>query len=142
MNAIQTLIPALALGLLGCQTLTSFAPLDARLDPVPGGGARYLVVINRSGQELHNCKFSVYVWNDLNPQIRRITTREGLISLQKLGPNEECRFYAWGKGIQAPIVERVSGVDIVGHCDEGRFRQTWLITDSDQLKPAVERASP
>src|ERR1035437_10719530 len=41
--------------LTGCESLqdTSFAPLDARLEPIPGGGAQHFVVVNTSRSEEH-----------------------------------------------------------------------------------------
>ena len=52
--------------LTGCETLqdTSFTPVDARLEPIPGGGAQGFVVINTSGQTLHHFRFRAYMWDD------------------------------------------------------------------------------
>lgn len=52
-------------GLTGCESLqdTSFAPLGAKLEPIPGGGAHYFVAVNTSGQTLHNIHFEVVIWS-------------------------------------------------------------------------------
>ena len=102
---------------------------------MPGGGARYLVITNISHNTLHNCTFSAYVWNNKNMQMRPVYTRHDYGSTPMLLPGQSCRFHAPGRTIEEPINERVSGVEIVGHCDEGYFRQGWSITENDQLRP-------
>ena len=125
--------------LAGCLApeYTSFAPLDARIEPVPSGGARYFIVVNTSGRELHNVSCSAYMWNDCAPNpIRRaspIYKFEG--SLLEWEPGSAMRFRPLDMGIETPIVEHVSRVEIVGHCDEGHFRQRWQDTKSGQLRP-------
>jgi hypothetical protein len=41
----------------------------------------------------------------------------------------------FAKTMEEPISEAVSGVEIVGHCDEGRFRESWVNTGNDLLQP-------
>jgi hypothetical protein len=133
--------------LTGCKSLqdTSFAPLDARLEPIPGGGAQGFVVINTSGQVLHNYRFSAYMWDD-----RAITyTADNNSSLPKrlpamtytfMGsgfewePGRKQRFRDRDLGSEIKILLPVSRVQIVGGCDEGRFREDWQITGSGQLQ--------
>src|SRR5260370_1736731 len=54
------------LALLGCQgpQYTSFAPVTAELLPIPGGGAKYFVMLNTSGRTLHNFNASAYLWDE------------------------------------------------------------------------------
>ena len=45
------------------------------------------------------------------------------------------RFKPFYKEIQDPIVEPITRVQVVGHCDEGHFRQEWMNTGSGELRP-------
>src|SRR6267142_2199591 len=135
---------ALAL-LTGCQSMrdTALAPLDARLEPVPGGGAKYLVLVNVSGKELHHFSLSGYLYNDeeLNMFWRSRPTREFVGSCAQLTDGETFRMRPQGKGIEDPIFEHVSRLVIIGHCDEGHFRQTFQNSESGQLRRGVIAAA-
>jgi hypothetical protein len=139
--------------LTGCKSLqnTSFAPLDARLEPIPGGGAQGFVVINTSGQVLHNYRFRAYMWDD-----RAITYTAGnnsslpsrlpAMTYTFMGsgfewdPGRMQRFRDRDLGSEIKILLPVSRVQIVGSCDEGRFREDWQITGSGQLQPMGRKA--
>ena len=45
------------------------------------------------------------------------------------------RFRPFDKEIQDPIVELITRIQVVGHCDEGHFRQEWINTESGELRP-------
>jgi hypothetical protein len=45
------------------------------------------------------------------------------------------RFRDRDLGSEIKILLPVSRVQIVGSCDEGRFRENWQITGSGQLQP-------
>jgi hypothetical protein len=136
-------------GLAGCESLqdTSFAPLDARLEPIPAGGADYFVVVNTSGQTLHNVRFWVDLWNDYymtytgnDPAtipIRRPTlTYQCMGSTSELKPGQVVRFRLYLRvGPEGPVLIPVSRVQIAGSCDEERFREDWQVTRSGQLQP-------
>jgi hypothetical protein len=116
--------------LAGCQTAleqTSFAPLEARLEPVPDGGAQYFVLVNTSGRELQNFSYSAYIYNEngQNATKRNRPVYEFQGSGAKWGPGLARRFYDRRmRGQQLPITHPITKVVIVGHCDEGPFRQT------------------
>jgi hypothetical protein len=124
----------------GCQSgrVRGFTPLETQLDPVPGGGARYLVVVNTSGKELHHCRFAAYLYNGHDP--------DPLQHLQHFArcaghrdfwpPGDEARFHMRGTTLEFPIVDPVTRVDVIGHCDEGTIRQSWRITESEnEVRP-------
>ncbi len=135
--------------LTGCESLqdTSFAPLDAKLEPIPGGGAQYFVVVNASRQTLHNFRFSVDMWDDhaitfigndpttipihLPAMTYRFTS-----SGSELKPGEVVHFRKdQGMGAEGPVLNPASRVQIAGSCDEGRFREDWQVNGSGQLQP-------
>jgi hypothetical protein len=104
--------------LTGCKSLqdTSFAPLDARLEPIPGGGAQGFVVINTSGQVLHNYRFSAYMWDD-----RAITyTADNNSSLPKRLPAMTYTFmgsgFEWEPGRKQRFRDRDLGSEIKISC--------------------------
>jgi len=133
--------------LTGCKSLetTSFAPLDAKLEPADNGGAEYIVVINTSGQTLHNYRFSgqiqeghafIYLGNDPVsnlPSRLSTTTYVFMSSGAELKPGQEIRFRRnFGFGPEGSILYPVSQVQIGGECDEGRFRESWQVVASSQ----------
>lgn len=124
--------------LSGCQTsvFTTFAPFDARLEPVPNGAAKYLLFLNSSDQALHNFSFSAYMWNDdSRSQLRRSRPIKRYIgSGIQLLPGQSIRFHPIGFGIEDPVLENVSRVEIMGHSKEGDFRELWLNTPSGELQ--------
>jgi hypothetical protein len=133
----QAALLGCCLALTGCQGLkpTAFAPLDARLEPVPGGGARYLVLVNTSDKDLHNCSFSVYAWNERqqNPVAAASPLGSGQGSIRLWQAGEAGRFNERGKGIQFPFNTLVTKLQLVGHCDEGPIRQVWRLEESGEL---------
>src|SRR5437899_3788145 len=135
MNLVSCLTLPLVLATVGCQSLkpTPFAPLSARLEPVPGSAAKYFVLTNTSGQELHNFRYSAYLYSELlrrHPFVRRLPVRQWVASGSSLKAGQVMRFKPFDKEIQDPIVEPITRVQVVGHCDEGHFRQDWLNTES------------
>jgi hypothetical protein len=141
MKTLPRLVFAQALLLMGCQTsqYTSFAPLDAKLEPVPNGGARYFVLVNTTGQDLHNFSFSAYLWNDddWNPIRQQRPVKHYTASGARLEAGKAVRFQSWGMGIEDPILVPVSRVEVVGQCDEGHIRQAWQNNESGQLRPLL-----
>ncbi len=126
--------------LIGCQgpKCTSFAPLDFRLEPIPGGGARYPVVVNNSGQVLHNCRFTANLWNyDVhNPRYRSMPIGEFSGSIPEWAPGVKLPFEKrFQPGSPLHFNEYLTTVQIIGQCDEGQFRQIWERTKSGDLKP-------
>ena len=125
--------------LMGCQgpQYTSFAPVNARLEPVPGGGAQYFLLINTSGRELHNVSLSAYLWDEHTESLisRQQPCRryEGSGSSWPAGKAQ--RFRPLGMHVEDPITQPVTRAEVVGHCDEGYFRQAWVGTESGQLQP-------
>jgi hypothetical protein len=133
--------------LTGCETLqdTSFAPVDARLEPIPGGGAQYFVMVNTSGQTLHHVRFRAYMWDDRAitftagnnsafPQRLPAMTYTFTGSSSEWHPGQVQRFKDRDMDIEGAILKPVSHVQIVGSCDEGRFREDWRITGAGQLQ--------
>jgi hypothetical protein len=133
--------------LTGCHSLqdTKFAPLEARLDPGRSGGVQYLVVINSSGQELHNVRFRGYMWGDSPltytgdpymslPQRVPEETYTFMGSISKWSPGEIMHFKDRDMDRPGRILRPVTSVKIVGSCDEGSFREQWQITTSGQFQ--------
>jgi hypothetical protein len=134
--------------LTGCESLqdTSFAPLGARLEPIPGGGAQSFVMVNTSGQTLHHFRFRAYMWDDHTitytpddnspfPKLLPAMTYTFMGSGSQWEPGQGQRFRDRDLGGEIKILKPVSRVQIVGSCDEGHFREDWQITGSGQLQP-------
>ena len=132
----------------GCESLkdTSFAPLEARLEPISGGGAQHFVLINTSGQKLHNFRFGAYMWDDHalaftgNDPFSSLPNRLPAITYRFMGsgpqwePGQVQRFKDRDLGGEIKILKPVSRLQIVGSCDEGRFREDWQVTGPGQLQ--------
>jgi hypothetical protein len=135
------LVFSLVIIVTSCKTpvYTSFAPFDARLEPVPDSVAKYLIFLNTDGRTLHNYNFSAYLWNDDSLDRRRWETpiKRYMGSGAGLLPGQSIRFHPLGFGIEDPLPEHVTRVEIMGHCDEGDFRQLWRNTSSGQLQLIV-----
>ncbi len=122
----------------GCATSKSadFAPFDARFEAVPGGGAQHLVLINTSGRHLHNFRFAAHVWNEHSRywlrQHRPFRNYQG--SGPELPIGKTIRFRLVGLGVEDSLVEPVTRLEVVGHCDEGKFHQVWTVTEVDHLQ--------
>ena len=135
---------ALLLG-AGCQTLhdTTFAPLQARLDSANAGGAQSMVLVNTSGQALHNVNFRAY----MTLQGQMVSTPNAPVQLvsanglpqrlpvqrftfsgsaNKLFPAQVIHFSDRYTGGEGRILLPVTKVQIVGSCDEGAFRDETL----------------
>jgi len=139
----------------GCESLqdTAFVPLTAKLEPVPRGGAQYLVAINSSGRTLHHVHFRAYLWDDqhlfytggnqpFTPRRLPAMTYSAIGSGDKWEPDEAMRFQNWNLPMQNPLLTPITRVQIVGSCDEGRFRETWRITPSGQLELETKDVKP
>jgi hypothetical protein len=129
----------LILATVGCQSPkpTPFAPLSARLEPVPGSAAQYFVLTNTSGQELHNFRYSAYLYSELlrrHPFVRSVPIRQFVASGSSLRAGQVMRFRPVDMEIQDPVVQPITRVQVVGHCDEGHFRQEWMNTESGELR--------
>jgi len=137
-------------GLTGCKSLqdTTFAPLDCKLERIPGESAQYVVVINTSGQTLHHIHFwgdmwyanaVTYIGNDPDSIPVRLPAMS--YSLRgtdvQLEPGQVARFKRdlSPNSAECSIVYPVSRVQIAGSCDEGRFREDWQINGAGQLQP-------
>lgn len=136
----------------GCQTTndTKFAPLDARLESLNHGGAQSMVLVNSSGQALHNVSFRAYVslQSQLvnSPQPYLLVSASGLPqripvqnytfsgSSDKLDPGEVIHFKDRYTGGESRILQPVTKIQIVGSCDEGAFRETWVRDGNGQLQ--------
>ena len=136
------LLAALLLGTAGCATRTdsTFSPIELRLEPT-SGGAQFLVLRNNSGQELRNYELSVHLWSEHSLRLRwRESPFERCdASGASWPPGKALRFRAFRKGMENPITEPISRVEVVGHCDMGRFHQVWLGDDSGQLRATKNR---
>jgi hypothetical protein len=143
-NSTTKIFLSLPLLLLGCQTYqpTAFAPLDARLEPTPFGGARYFVLVNTSCKDLHNVSRSVYVWNNQNVLLERRYTRRLYLNRELLSSGAVVRTHGFANPTEEPLVEPITGVEVVGHCDEGSFRESWINNGSEELRPAKGKAAP
>ena len=145
-NLVASGVLFLGLALVGCQAPSAarMAPLDAELDRVDGSGVRYLVIINTSGKEMHHCSFAAFLCNEHDPnpmyRLEHFARCSGSKSLWR--PGEEARFRCHGSPtLEFPIVQELTRVDVVGHCDEGRFRQSWRITESEnEVRPPGVKA--
>ena len=137
------ILPVLLLGLAlasGCQTTpyTSFAPLSAKLEHVPGGVAEHFRLVNSSGYELHNFKFTTYLWSDSplrRPTDRGTPMKSYFAAGSKLAAGGRVRFQGLRNNMEDPILLHVSFVEVDGHCGEVHFRQGWRNTDSTGLQP-------
>lgn len=138
----------------GCQTFqgTKFAPLEARLEIADYSGARTLVLVNTNGQALHNVQFEVYVWDrnqnqmieshqpyqlmSSNGQLEQIPslTCSFAGSDAKLDAGEVIHFMGNGTIGESRILDSVIKVQITGTCNEGAFRETWLMGGNGQLE--------
>ena len=136
----------------GCQSFqgTQFAPLDARLGFAGNGGGRSLVLVNSSGQALHNVYFQAYMWckgqptqnqqptllMSVNEQPEPVPTQTYTFtgSSAKLGPGETIHTVGNNTVGDNQILESVTKVQVSGKCDEGAFRETWLMSDNGQLE--------
>jgi len=145
--------------LTGCQNLqyTAFAPVEARIESVPSRGAQYLVVVNASGQVLHNCHFRAYVWydrtptyvagpNNCFPKYFPRVTYTFTASESRWETNGMMHFGEFHlRSKEMVILFPVSRVQIIGQCDEGRFREDWEADPSGRLQligPAAHSAQP
>src|SRR2546425_9664863 len=133
MKTSLAVITLFLLATLGCATskTSDFAPFEAQLEPVRGGGAKHLVLINSSGRELHNFRFSAYVFNEhsLYWVRRHQPYRDYLGSGAALPSGKEIHFRLVGLGTEDSLLEGVTRIEVVGHCDEGKFRQVWRDTE-------------
>ena len=135
MKMKPSLIVGCVLLLAGCATpRTSFAPLTLRLEPSPSGGIRYLVAVNTSGKDLHNVSGSIYICDNRNRWLEKRYTDRVIISVPLWEAGTAMRAREFARTREARITEMISEVEIVGHCDEGYFRETWVNTDEDQLQ--------
>jgi hypothetical protein len=130
---------------------TKFAPLEARLKSTGYGGAQTMVLVNSSGQELHHVEFRAYLWGQSQlvstPQEPYVlSTETGLPervpgqtyifggSSEKLAPGEIIHLTTRDTGEEFRILLPVAKVQIMGRCDEGDFRETWLMSGGGQLE--------
>jgi hypothetical protein len=119
----------LTVAVTGCQSSRQggIAPLAARLEPLPGANAKNFVLVNKSGHELRNFQFSVYLWND--NRIRQIRTdfpfQRLMLSGESWKPGAELRFSSSNESLEYPITQPLDRVEVVGHSDEGTFHQCW-----------------
>jgi len=136
----------------GCQTYhgTKFAPLEARLDSTGYGGAQSMVLVNSGGQALHNVHFRAYMWGENQlvqspqqpymlasasglPQRVPAMTYTFMGSAGKLDPGQVIHFTNSSTGGEDRVLEPVTKIQIVGSCDEGVFRETWVMNDRGEL---------
>jgi hypothetical protein len=96
------------------------------------------VCVNTSGKDLHNVSSTIYVWNNRNWLLEEHYTRRVHLSVPLWEAGEALRVREFAATREARITELISGVEIVGHCDEGLFRESWVNTDEDQLQPASQ----
>jgi hypothetical protein len=138
--------------LTSCESLqdTAFAPAKPVLEPVPGGGAQHFVVVNSSDQTLHNFFFRAYMWDDrtlfytddnapLTPRRLPAMSYSFTSSGLQWEPGRVLRFRYWDIPGEIPILKPVSRVQIVGRCDEGKFRENWQINEAGQLEKRREK---
>lgn len=135
--------------LAGCQSpqATAFAPIQARLDRVDGGGQMYFVVVNTSGQTLHNYHLRAYLWYDEQltyvgylssslPQRQPAMTYSCVASGPEWKAGEVLHFQLNPASAEVRIVYPVSRVQIAGGCDEGNFREYWQVNKAGRLQSA------
>lgn len=137
------LLLVLVLTFTGCRSLepTAFAPFEARLDPVPGGGAYRFVLVNTSGKELHNLWFTAESWDNHDHWLDLPSNKNYRWwgKHDRLGPGKELRFKDFFMGIEGGVVKPISRVVLMGHCDEGKFTQSWRNTGDGHLQPFVAK---
>ena len=136
----------------GCQTFedTQFAPLEPRLGRFKGGGMQYIVLVNTSGKELNNVSIHANMWGE-NDLVETRSTFGGtglpdrdtphpfyLVwgSDSKISPGEVIHFRDRYLGGESIFIRLVYKVQIIGKCDEGRFRETWVIGNTNQFRLA------
>lgn len=145
----------LCLGLMlgsGCQTFngTQFAPLEARLQSLDSAGAQTLVLVNTSGQTLHHVRFTASV--SLQPQLVSspqqpyvLLSNSGLPQriqqaynfrafADQMTPGQYIHFRGRYTIGDFRILQPVTRVQIAGNCDEGAFRETWVMGDHGQFR--------
>lgn len=139
--------------LTGCQTVhdTEFSPVEATLAPINNSGVQHLVLANSAGKDLHHFHLRAYVWGDSplaysgDPATSlpshntpgRTYTAESSGDVWRAG--EAIHFRDRYLGSESRLMRPVLKVQIVGSCDEGVFRETWLTTQSGQLVQAESR---
>jgi hypothetical protein len=148
------LILCLGLAILsGCETYdgTSFAPLEPRLESTGYGGAQTIGLVNSSGQTLHNLRFRAYTWGQSQlvnasqaPYVlasasglpQRIPAQTYILSgsAGKLAPADVLHFRNADTGGEGRLLLPVTKVQITGNCDEGTFRETWVMSGGGQLE--------
>lgn len=111
-------------------------------------------MINSSGQVLHNFRFRAYMWDDHAltyiagpnadiPKRLPAMTYTFMGSGSRWETNQIQRFRdRLLRDTEGVILLPVSRLQIVGRCDEGRFREDWQITPSGQLHPIGAASSP
>jgi hypothetical protein len=92
------------------------------------------VCVNTSGKDLHNVSGSVYLWSHWNWLLEKNYTGRMVLSVPRWEAGEAMRAYEFADPREARLTEKISGVEVVGHCDEGHFRESWVNTDNDQLQ--------
>src|SRR5215831_12610764 len=141
MSRGRLVVAALLLGVIGCQTTSekAFRPIEVQLETA-SGGAQYLIVSNISGQELHNYQFSVHLWSEHSPRLGWPERPFGRYDASgpSWAPGKVLRFRMLHSSMENPIREPISRVEVVGHCEQGHFRQSWVAKDFRQLRPSGE----
>jgi hypothetical protein len=141
MSLGRLVIAGFLVGALGCQTTPekAFRPVEVQLETA-SGGAQYLIVRNSSGQELHNYRFSVHLWSEHSPHLGWKERPFGRYdaSGSSWAPGKVLRFRMFYSSMENPITEPISRVEVVGHCEQGHFRQSWVAKDFGQLHPSGE----
>jgi hypothetical protein len=135
----------------GCQTYqgTKFAPLAAQLDATGSEGTRSIALSNSGSQALHNVHFQAYVWGrgqpagsqptllmsvNEQPEPVQAQTYTFMGSATKMEPGETLHFMGQGTLTENRILQSVMKLQITGGCDEGQFRETWVMGDNGMLE--------
>ena len=135
----------------GCQSFhgTKFAPLAAKLESPGGDAAQSLVLVNSSGQILHNVQFTAYMWGhgqantgqpsllvaaNGQPEPSPVLTYRFVGAAAKLDPGQVIRFAGNGSIGESQALESPTKIQLAGKCDEGAFRETWVMGDYGQLE--------
>ena len=146
MNSTKALLGLLVLSMVGCKSpqFTSSAPFEANLEREANQGSHYLRLTNVSGHDLHNYTLSVYAWNVYmdHPMYRHEPFLKAFGDDSVLKSGEKLRITSFGESLEEGVDQSITRVEGVGHCNEGKFRQGWIVDHCWKVHPIEAKPEP
>ncbi|MBI5386457.1 MAG: hypothetical protein HZA90_17435 [Verrucomicrobia bacterium] len=104
--------------LAGCASpSTSLQPFTVRFDTKTG--AMHCLIVNESQTTLRHVRYSLHITDDTG----RVSQAYG--QCEQWLPGQFSVVTRLGGGTPLPFLRPPTQVEVVGHCDEGKFRQTF-----------------